>query len=244
MLQGALAWNPIPMTRLSRSLMQDNIRAVARELYTDGPALLRAHQQYRPYICPFDVLIEAVPPDSFVLDIGCGGGLFLGLLSRTGRIKGGVGIDSNARAVDFAELMTNNLPPSHRVEFVVCDALESLPTGRYEVVTLLDVMHHVPPARQRQLLQDAIARVAAGGLLIYKDMARKPFWRALANRMHDLVLAQQWINYAPIEQVVEWAEASGCVVRARHAVNMLWYGHEIVVFECPADARTQQVTAH
>lgn len=69
------------------------VAALARELYVRGPAVARAMQHYRPYISPFELLIKAVPPGSRVLDIGCGSGLFLGLLCGTGRIQSGFGFD-------------------------------------------------------------------------------------------------------------------------------------------------------
>ena len=47
----------------------------------------------------------------------------------------------------------------------------------------------------------ACDRVRLGGLLIYKDTASAPAWAAWVNRLHDLVLARQWIHYAPIADV-------------------------------------------
>lgn len=81
------------------------------------------------------------------------------------------------------------------------------------------------------MLEQAIERVAPGGLFIYKDMVSKPLWRAHANRLHDLVIARQWIHYLPLAQAINWAEQKACVVLERSTVNMLWYGHEIVVFK-------------
>src|SRR5207237_246924 len=64
---------------------------MASELYPSGPPLFRALQVYRPYICPFEALISEVPKDATVLDIGCGGGLFLGLLDAAGRRPDAIG---------------------------------------------------------------------------------------------------------------------------------------------------------
>src|SRR6266576_3469231 len=72
-------------------------------------------------------------------------------------------------------------------------------------VSMIDVMHHVPPSFQKEFLLTACRHVRPSGLLIYKDMCRRPRWRAAANRLHDLVLARQWINYLPISQVELWA---------------------------------------
>ena len=209
------------------------VATLSRQLYTNGPVVARAMQHYRPYISPFGLLMRLVPPGSRVLDIGCGGGLFLGLLARAGRIRRGLGIDTSQRAIAVANEMTTRLPAGHGVRFEARSASAPLPAEGYDVVSLLDVMHHIPPAHQRLVLEQALERVEAGGRFIYKDMALRPFWRALANRLHDLLIARQWIHYLPLAQTIAWAEAKGCTVIEQRRVDMLWYGHEVVVFSMP-----------
>jgi SAM-dependent methyltransferase len=204
---------------------------MARALYTEGSPVMRAMQHYRPYISPFGPLVEAVPQGSRVLDIGCGGGLFLGLLASTGRIRQGLGIDTSAPAIAVAQTMCQRLPAGHGLRFEARSASLPLPQEGHDVVTLLDVMHHIPPALQRHVLEKAIRSLGRGGRFIYKDMVLRPRWRAAANRLHDLLIARQWIHYLPLESAVAWARASGCRVVEQHRVDMLWYGHEWVVFE-------------
>jgi 2-polyprenyl-3-methyl-5-hydroxy-6-metoxy-1,4-benzoquinol methylase len=197
---------------------------------------MRAMQHYRPYISPFGLLVHAVPPGSRVLDIGCGGGLFLGLLAQGGRILRGRGIDTSASAIAIAQVMRAGLPAGADVQFEARSASLPLPDEGYDVVTLLDVMHHIPRALQRTVLEQALARVEPGGQLIYKDMVHRPRWRALANGLHDLVIARQWIHYLPMDQAVAWAQAQGFEVLQLQRVDMLWYGHEMAVFRRPAAA--------
>ena len=207
------------------------VAALARELYVAGPVIATAMQHYRPYISPFELLLRAVPPGSRVLDIGCGSGLFLGLLAMTGRIRSGLGIDSSRAAIALANRMRARLAADTGISFEARDAAAALPHGPFDIVSLVDVMHHIPPAFQRQVLEQAIDRVEPGGRFVYKDMVARPFWRALANRLHDLVIARQWIHYLPLGTAIEWAQARGCTVVERRTVNMLWYGHEMLVFQ-------------
>jgi hypothetical protein len=44
------------------------------------------------------------------------------------------------------------------------------------VVSLIDVMHHVQPDKQGALIATAAAHVKQGGMLLYKDMGRRPLW--------------------------------------------------------------------
>jgi hypothetical protein len=70
-------------------------------------------------------------------------------------------------------------------------------------------MHHVPSERQADLIAVAAEHLNDGGLLLYKDMASRPLWRGWANRLHDLVLAHEWIHYVELDEVINWAKNGG-----------------------------------
>lgn len=212
------------------------IAEIARQLYCDGPLLARSLQHWRPFVCPYHVLVEHVPAGARVLDVGCGAGLLLGTLAATRRIAGGFGFDSSADAIALAESMTARLPVGHGLAFRCLDATTPWPEGDFDLISLVDVMHHVPPDAQRGVFAQAAAKVAPGGSLLYKDMAERPIWRATANRLHDLVVAREWIHYAALDKVLAWGADEGLRVKARLDVDMLWYRHELVLFERPKEA--------
>lgn len=208
-----------------------SLSAIATRLYTRGPLLLRTLNRYRPFICPFELLLERVPRGAFVLDVGCGGGLLLALLSATGRLGRGLGFDSSHAAIATAQQLDLS-----NCRFERLDAAAPWPgePALFDVVCIIDVIHHVPPQHQRAVIQTAATRIAPGGILLYKDMCKRPLWRAAANRMHDLVLARQWINYAPIADVESWATESGLRLEHAATINRWWYGHELRVFRKPS----------
>ena len=226
-----------PSTSIDTCATPSDIARMSRLLYTQGAPLMRAMQHYRPYISPFERILQAVPQGSRVLDIGCGCGLFLGLLAHLRRIQRGHGIDTSAPAIAMAQTMGADLPTGHGLRFETRSAALSLPDEGYDVVSLLDVMHHIPQAAQRSVLEQALQRVEPGGLFIYKDMCSRPAWRAGANRLHDLLIARQWIHYLPLSNAIAWAEAQGFAVVEQSRVNMLWYGHEIVLLRAPASVK-------
>ena len=100
---------------------------------------------------------------------------------------------------------------------------------------MIDVMHHIPPQAQRGAFLEAAGRVRAGGVFLYKDMCDAPVWRAGMNRLHDLVMARQWIRYLPIEDADRWAAEAGLVREVAEEHAMLWYGHEIRMYRRAAE---------
>ncbi|MBA3707740.1 MAG: class I SAM-dependent methyltransferase, partial [Planctomycetes bacterium] len=202
-------------------------RGVARAaavLYAGSPLGARTLARLRPRICPFEAVIALVPPGAHMLDIGCGNGLLLGLLASCGRLAHATGIDFSGRTISAARLMREGLPPAqaNRLSFRRQNAHEPWPSGPFDVVALIDVLHHVEPGLQRPLIERACAAVAPGGMLLYKDMVARPRWRAGANRLHDLVLARQWIHHRALDEVAPWAEASGLACERRARVNRWW----------------------
>jgi 2-polyprenyl-3-methyl-5-hydroxy-6-metoxy-1,4-benzoquinol methylase len=210
------------------------LSSVARSMYTDGHLLRRKLQHWRPYICPFENLVQYVTDGSLVLDIGCGGGLLLSLLAGLGRRFEGVGFDVSSEAIDTAARMAARaatISPQARLSFKQLDFQAEWPAGEFDVVFLIDVLHHVPPAAQRAFLDRVISKVRPSGILVYKDMCLRPWWKAQANRLHDLVIARELISYVPITTVEQWARPHGMRVMAREDLSRFWYGHELRVMK-------------
>lgn len=203
----------------------------ARFLYRDSTWPFRAMQQLRPYACPFEQLVTRIADGSRVLDIGCGAGLLLGLAAATcGRRFDGFGFDVSRKAIEAATKMTSraaSLNRGARLTFKCIGLNEPWPEGTFDRVFLIDVLHHVPAVSQEAFLRQAISKVSPTGMLVYKDMCEAPRWRALANRLHDLVIAGDFIHYVPVAAVERWCESEGMEVIERKDINRLWYGHEL-----------------
>ena len=206
------------------------VARLARELYRDAKPGIKYKQAYRPYICPFHLLVDYVPSGASVLDVGCGAGLFILLMARLGRIRSGVGFDADEVAIHAAQDAAAKLLNRAPIYFEQQSTHDRWPKSQFDVVSIIDVMHHLPPEKQPDLIAVAAEHLNEGGLLLYKDMASRPLWRAWANRLHDLASAQEWIHYAELDDVVDWAREAGLRLDCREAINMLWYRHEWCLF--------------
>lgn len=215
------AWRPSELSSLSASI------------YRESPPVPRLLMTLRPFICPFERLIECVPEEATVLDVGCGAGLFLGLLAAAGRQFRGVGFDASSGAIRAACAMADRLRVlgyKADLRFEQIDVRSPWPEGRFDVVSMIDVMHHVALASRHSVLQLARAALRPGGLLIYKDIAENPRWRATANRLHDLLTTREWVRYTPLGDVKDWAQHLDMELRVSESIDRWWYRHDLCVF--------------
>ena len=217
------------MTNNVPHLNQHELKEFLHQAHRASPALMRWTQTWRPYICPFEDLMAKIPLGAHMADIGCGGGSFLMLCNRYRELASGTGMDISAEAISIAQ--ARNEPG---LTYICSADPDDLPARQYDVVSIIDVLHHVPPSLQTEFLEKAAGKVRPGGLLIYKDMARRPWIWAWANRLHDLVLARQWINYLPIETAQTTVAGMGYDVTALPDQRMFWYAHESFVARRPS----------
>lgn len=209
----------------------------ARRLYAAGPAVGRTVQSLRPYICPFHRLLPLIPPGSSVLDVGCGSGLLTVLAAERIDVRRVVGFDSSPGAITLARTAAAKLASAGRPvpEYRLLDATADWPAGQFDVVAVVDVMHHIPPEAKRSVIEQAAAKVTPGGRLLYKDIGPRPRWRATMNRLHDLVMARQWVRYVEAVTVRQWVEMCGLRAGPPERINTLWYGHDLIVAERPVN---------
>jgi len=211
-------------------LKPSDISETAGQIYVEGSWLRRQIQILRPFICPFHILIQHIPAKANIMDIGCGNGLFLNLLAKYSRIQSGLGIDADLGAVSLAKSVSDKLTYVRNLNFLCLSTQTDWPDESFDVVSMVDVLHHIKPKEQKLFIRAAVSHVKDGGLFVYKDIACRPHWRALANRLHDLVMAREWINYAPLNDVTSWVQNKGFTVKHKEVVDMLWYRHELIVF--------------
>ena len=136
-----------------------DIATIARELFAGVEGAIKHKQQLRPYICPFHILVDHVPAGASILDVGCGAGLFILLLARMGRLRSAFGFDSDAPAIDAANTIAAGLPGAAALRFEHRTAHAQWPEGSFDVVSIIDVLHHVPPDKQANVIATAASRV-------------------------------------------------------------------------------------
>lgn len=187
---------------------------------------------YRPYICPFGPLIEYAKFSTNVFDVGCGSGQFLALLARFAAIKKLGGIEISETLINNARALLAN-QAGIALFLAVFDG-KTLPVqiNEYDLVTMIDVFHHIPPARQARFLIDLSNTMKPGAVLIFKDIDRRsPL--VFFNKLHDAVLGGGAGNEISVKKAEQRLADVGFTIISVTTKTTLVYPHYIIVCKKP-----------
>jgi len=153
----------------------------------------RIHILIRFLTCPLLRVLDAVPRNASLLDIGAGHGAFATLAHARG-----------ARRVVAIEPDARKVRPISGVEFVI--GFDDVIAGTFEVITIIDVLYKIPLDQWDAILTRCRARLTGGGILIIKEQdptARvKNAWNAMQERVASaigLTLGESFSYEAPAE---------------------------------------------
>jgi len=105
-----------------------------------------------------------------VLDVGCGGGILAEAMARSGaRVKG---IDLAEKPLNVAELHRLESGVAVAYEAASAEALAAREPGRYDVVTCMEVLEHVPDPSSTVHACAALAK--PGGRVFFATINRNP----------------------------------------------------------------------
>jgi 2-polyprenyl-6-hydroxyphenyl methylase/3-demethylubiquinone-9 3-methyltransferase len=140
----------------------------------------------RPLIIPFDLIEEYVPKNGFVVDVGCGYGIFANYLATSSKEREIIGIDLNKKRISTANKIFAQSP---NLNFMHAD-ITGAKIPNADIITAIDVLHHIPTLElQTQLLKSCFSVLSKNGKLIVKDVDTKPKWKHLIARFNDYVMA-------------------------------------------------------
>jgi hypothetical protein len=170
------------------------------------PVGVRLHVLGRFATCPFCRVIGRLPAGARGLGIGGGHGQF-GTLAMVSGAHTVVSVEP-----DSAKMPDQIRRPGVRV---VCGYVEAI-GGTFDVVTLFDVLYRVPREEWDDLFRRLHARLAAGGLLVIKDLdptARVKFaWNRVQETVSDNLLhltLGSAFSYEPPDQVMARLRRAG-----------------------------------
>jgi 2-polyprenyl-3-methyl-5-hydroxy-6-metoxy-1,4-benzoquinol methylase len=185
----------------------------------------RLHVLGRFLTCPFLEIVEEIPCGTRLLDIGAGHGLLAHLAAA----------DGSRRVVALEPDLRKSLP-SFRcpgVRFVA--GFDQAIGGRFDVVTMIDVLYKVPVPEWDALFARVRDRLVPGGMFLLKELDPERRVKAAWNRAQEALASAAKLtlgrafSYESREQLRCRIERAGFVhFRTRDLGG--WYPHAHVLY--------------
>lgn len=186
---------------------------------------------YRPLISPFQDLLQLINEDSKVFDIGCGSGQFALLVAEFTEAKMIYGIEISEKLINNANILLKDHQQKKKIEFQTFDG-HTFPAciNEYNLVFLIDVMHHVPQKSQFTFLENIYKNISKGTRLIVKDIdAATPL--VYFNKIHDMLLSGEIGHELTQDQLTNMLEEIGFSIISQNKRRMYVYPHFTIVAE-------------
>ncbi len=142
-------------------------RALAR--FRDAPLGARIFIRGRAFLSDLAIVERYVPNKGFIVDLGCGHGLFACVLRESSPTRRVLGIDLDPRKIDVAR---QAIQDTQWLRFEVGDILKDTPP-KCDAVAIVDVLYLLPFEQQEQVLRNAASALGEGGPLVVKAQERR-----------------------------------------------------------------------
>lgn len=156
-------------------------RALAR--YKDAPVGARLFIRGRAFLSDLAVVERYVPKKGFIVDLGCGHGLFACVLRESSPTRRVLGIDLDPRKIDVAR---GAIKDTAWLRFEVGD-IAAEPPPKCDAVTIVDVLYLLPFDLQEQVLRNAASALGEGAPLIVKAQERRTDPRYAVTYLQEMI---------------------------------------------------------
>jgi 2-polyprenyl-6-hydroxyphenyl methylase/3-demethylubiquinone-9 3-methyltransferase len=138
-------------------------RAVHR--YRSAPIVARWFVHGRAFLADLARVEQYVPRHGFVVDLGCGHGLFSNLLVEASPQRRVLGLDHDEGKIAIARA---TITGREQLRFEVADIV-AVPPPRCDAVTIVDVLYLMSPEDQERVLKGAAAALNEGAPLLVRS---------------------------------------------------------------------------
>lgn len=136
----------------------------ALDRYGDAPIADKIFIRGRAFLSDLAFVERYVPKKGFIVDLGCGHGLFGCLLREASPTRRVLGMDLDPRKIEVAR---GAIRDTQWLRFEVGDIV-STPPPKCDAVTIVDVLYLLPFEQQEQVLKNAATALGEATPLIVK----------------------------------------------------------------------------
>lgn len=178
----------------------------------------------RPIISPLNIVLSHIPEQISLMDIGCGNGTLLHLVLEFNKVKYAYGYDISDNSIANSVVL-------HRPSWkCLSECRKTMPKlSKFEVITLLDVLHHIPASKQINFIEEIIHKMSAGSILILMDINASNFIGRWFNQLHDLLISQEWVHPRRMQELEDVFNQSNVELVSSSKHQSLWYAHYLFV---------------
>jgi len=206
----------------------------------DSP-LVRAYCWARFWILHqrfLDEIGQYLPRSGRVLDVGCGFGLFSMYYALATPELEVYGIDLDGRRIDQARAAAKRLG-LRNVHYEVADAARYADASLFDVIYMLDIVHHIPPSSVQPLIRRLANALPPSRRLLIKDVGRRPAYKRWFTHALDKLMDRKTpVSYWSPEDLQSLLADSGFRVYRHLMVDFLPYPHVIYICEKLAPSET------
>ena len=169
-------------------------------MYDSIPAAARAYLRIRVSNYPRAMwpYLEGLKGD--FISLGAGYALLEAMVALKNPDVRIVASDRNAQRIEIARKALKGIP---NLSLEVVDLSRTSRTVRADGFLLLDVLHHLSPPVQEDVLRSAAESLNAGGRIIIKECGTRPAWKKWVNYLNDAIGSPGEKTYPRGEE--EWA---------------------------------------
>ncbi len=139
----------------------------------------------RNLLLPHHSIEKFIPKKGVFYDVGCGFGsysIFFALSSKKRKL---IGLELNNKRVAAARNASKNIL---NVDFKHRDLRKNAELKKADGIILIDLLHHVPYETQISIFNECKKHLKNNGVIIVKEIAKKPLWKYLYNYVQDKVM--------------------------------------------------------
>jgi len=176
---------------------------------------------YRPYICPFELLIEHVDKNSD----GFGSGLMLLLANKIRSVQklGGIEISESLLSKATQLLKDASVKADYLYNFDGMNIPDEI--RNFRNVSMIDVYHHIPKNNQEEFVHNLYHKMSPGSKLIFKDIDASIKLLLPFNKLHDMVVVKEIGNEISAFKMLEISMQAGFKLVDLFQCRMFWYSH-------------------
>ncbi|MBF0538679.1 MAG: class I SAM-dependent methyltransferase [Nitrospirae bacterium] len=173
-------------------LRRSQLSPLLREYSRSMPLMYRTKVANRDIIGAFHLVLDCIPQGARLFDVGCGTGALLYLAIKLKQATLAHGYDLSREAVAASETVSTT-PPELRVTHST-EVFPPQDLTNYDVVTMVDVLHHVASPIQDTFVSKLANAISPGTLLILADIEGTNLFSNITARLHDLAVNKQRVR--------------------------------------------------